>query len=380
MSQPSRIKGTGIKPPRIKPRLIALGMGLVGALGSGPAHAEERPGAVSPAASPAGAPAAAGDDGHNPFAAGVSYAQARCVRIYGAGIGREAGYASGVVVSAQGHVLTAQGIYLAGDSVRVAFRDGRQFEAKVLRRSAALQAALLKVDQATPEFFDLTQAASPKPGDWVITLSNAFKIADRGEELSVNLGVVALRSELDARHRTQDVDYAGDLLLFDAITSNPGAPGGAVVDHRGRLAGVIGKLIQSTSTNTRLNYAVPADQLRGFVLGKDEPAATPQTSTQTRPKPAQRVSLGLRLFTLSGKKAPAYVESVPPGSPAKEAGIRRDDLIMAIAGRAVRSVRDFEEAEAELPGDQDVDVILKRGQQVLAVRVKLSAKGAEAQP
>jgi serine protease Do len=210
----------------------------------------------------------------------------------------------------------------------------------------------------------------------VITLSNAFKIADRGEELSVNLGVVAMRSELDARHRTQDVDYAGDLLLFDAITSNPGAPGGAVVDHRGRLAGMIGKLIQSTSTNTRLNYAVPADQLRGFVQGKDEPAP----SAKPRPDPTQQPTLGLRLFTLSGKKAPAYVESVPAGSAAREAGIRRDDLIMAVAGRAVRSVRDFEEAQAELTPGRDVDIILKRGQQVLSVRVKVGAKPPEVQP
>ena len=56
----------------------------------------------------------------NPFARAITFAQQRCVRIYGAGIGREHGYASGVIVSPDGHILTARGIYLASDRLRVA--------------------------------------------------------------------------------------------------------------------------------------------------------------------------------------------------------------------------------------------------------------------
>src|SRR4051812_37430363 len=51
----------------------------------------------------------------NVFADAVAYAQARCVKLYGAGIGREHGYATGMIVSPDGKILCAQGIYLAGD-------------------------------------------------------------------------------------------------------------------------------------------------------------------------------------------------------------------------------------------------------------------------
>jgi hypothetical protein len=54
-----------------------------------------------------------------PFAEAVDYAQRRCVKILGAGIGREPGYASGIIISAEGQILTAQGIYLSMSSAVV---------------------------------------------------------------------------------------------------------------------------------------------------------------------------------------------------------------------------------------------------------------------
>src|SRR6185369_7894829 len=59
-----------------------------------------------------------GDDDENEFAAAIAYAQKRTVKLYGAGIGREPGYASGILVSADGQIITAQGVYLSGERLR----------------------------------------------------------------------------------------------------------------------------------------------------------------------------------------------------------------------------------------------------------------------
>ncbi|MEX2213615.1 MAG: trypsin-like peptidase domain-containing protein [Phycisphaeraceae bacterium] len=315
---------------------------------------------------PSAKPQAAAAD-NSPFAGAIEYAQKRTVKLIGAGAGREHGYASGIIVSEDGHILTAHGIYVTGDTnarLQIIMPDGRVYPATIERRSDAMQVVLLKIDAKTPEHFDLPTEPNVQKADWVLSVSNAFKVADRDEPLSVNMGIVSLRTEIDAKKRAQDVELEGDMLIIDAITSNPGAPGGALVTPDRKLAGMIGKIIESKSTNTRLNYAIPSDRLRQFVDGKDTPivGVTPPASTG-------KAELGIRLFRLSGKRAPAYVDRVTTDSPAAKAGIQKDDLILAMAGEVVRSIKDFDDMLQQVRPGEEITVILKRKTEVLSVRL-----------
>jgi serine protease Do len=306
---------------------------------------------------------AAADEIGGPFADAIVQAQLRTVKLYGAAIGREPGYATGVVVSDDGLILTANGIHLLGERIRVTLPDGTLHDARLLRRSEKLQVALLTIDAPTPDYFQLSEKPAARQGDWVLSVSNAFKVADGREPLSVNLGVVSLRTKIDAKFGTQDVAYEGDVLLIDAITSNPGAPGGAVVTADGRLAGMIGKIIESKSTGTRLNYAVPADLLAKFVRGEPHTPAAPPVVARGK------AVLGLRLFTLGGRRAPAYVDRVLTGSPAAQAGLKSDDLIVSVAGQVVHNVEDFDKIAETLQAGQEIVVVVKRKQQLVHLRV-----------
>jgi serine protease Do len=299
------------------------------------------------------------------FSEAIEYAQARTVKIYGAGIASVAGYASGLIVSAEGDILTAQGVYLSSDHLRVGLADGSIHPAKVVRRDLPLQVALLKIEVPTPDHFDLSQPADVKKGDWVLAVSNAFKVADGREPLSVNLGVFSLRTRVEAKRGVQDVEYQGDAVLIDAITSNPGASGGAVVAADGKLIGMIGKIIESKQTNTRLNYAVPADQLKLFLDGK---------SVAESVEPGKKATLGLRLFLLGGRRGPAFVDRVAPGGPAASAGLRPDDLIVSLAGQVVRDVSDFEQKVALLVPGREVAVVVKRQGQLLELTLTPAAE------
>ena len=313
---------------------------------------------------------------HDALRATLAYAQKRCVKIYGGGAGREHGYATGLLVSPDGLILTAQGIYLSEGRLRAVLPDGTRHDARVVRESESLQAALVQVDAKTPDFFLLPEASPVRQGDWVVAVSNVFNVATADEPLSVTLGVVSLRAEMAARHRMQDVPYAGELLLVDAITSNPGAPGGALCTLDGKLAGMLGKLFHSKHTRTRINYAVPIELLKPFVEGT--PTAT---AAATPPKAAQGLPyVGIRLFTLSGKRAPAYVDRVAAGSPARRAGVRKDDLILAVAGTVVRNCRECEQALATLAPGRPVALLVKRKHSVKSLTVTpaaLPAPGAE---
>lgn len=300
-----------------------------------------------------------------PFTAANDYAQARTVKIYGAGIGRVSGFATGLIVSADGLIMTTQGVHLAGYRVRVTLPDGQTKDAEVVRRSQPLQLALLKIDAETPDYFEISDKPVARRGDWVLGVSNAFKVADGPEPLSVNLGIISLRTSLDATRGTQDFDYTGEVLLIDAITSNPGAGGGAVVTAESRLAGMIGKEIESKSTNTRLNYAVPADVLKLFLDNK-EVEATPVVQ--------EKAVVGIRLFALGGKKGPAYIDRVVRGSPADHADLKPDDLVLSVNGQSVRSIEDYEEVVATLKPNVEITLTLKRRNDVLQVQLTPTAE------
>jgi serine protease Do len=304
------------------------------------------------------------------FAPAVEAAQARTVKVYGGAIGRTPGYATGMIVSESGDILTANGVFLAGQNLRVGLPDGTTHAATVLRRSQELQLALLKIDVPTPQYFALPEKPPAELGDWVLAVSNAFKVADGDEPLSVNIGVLSLRIPLDARRGVQDFPYEGDVLLYDAITSNPGAAGGAVVNAEGALVGMIGREIVARSTNTRLNYAVPVDLLGPFVRGEEK---SPLTATSPGNSPGDsagaKPELGIRLFALGGRRGPAFIDRVLPGSPAAKAGLKSDDLVISVGGRVIRDAGEFQSLAAELAVGQEVVLEVKRKNELLSIRI-----------
>ena len=194
-------------------------------------------------------------------------AQPAMVKVFGAAAGRVEGNATGFAVSKDGLVLTSQGVFLDGKRVRVVLADGSSHTATVLKRDRERQLALLKIEAELPSWFELTEKPIVQQGDWVVAVCNAFKVADKAEPISATLGIVSLESEMDAKLTKRDYAFRGELFLIDAITSNPGAAGGAVLTLDGRLAGMVGKIINSSETNTRLNYAVPCNVLHDFVNG-----------------------------------------------------------------------------------------------------------------
>jgi serine protease Do len=293
----------------------------------------------------------------------VSQAQPKMVKVFGAGAGRVESFATGILVSGEGHVLTTQGVFLDGRQVRVLLADGSEFRATVLRRDRVTQLALLKVEAETKNFFELSKSPVGEKGDWVVAITNAFKVADKDEPLSATLGVVSLRTSMEARLNRRDVAYQGDLVLIDAITSNPGAGGGAVVTTEGKLVGMVGKIINSSETNTRLNYAVPSAVLADFVEGKTTAKVAENKA------PAQKADLGIVLFKLGGRNSPAYIDRVKRGTPAATAKLKTDDMIVSVAGTRVGNAKEYtRQLDALVPGEEIV-LIVKRGKEFLRVPI-----------
>ena len=298
------------------------------------------------------------DDGNNLTAQALEAANPRMVKIYGASAGQVEGYATGILISDDGQILTTQGVYLNGRRVRVVTADGKSHQASIIRRNRQHQLALLKIQALTPDHFELDGQEVGSQGDWVVAVANSFKVADKEEPLSATLGVISLRTSMEARLNDRDVAYKGDLILIDQITSNPGAAGGAVMTIEGKLVGLVGKIINSSETNTRLNYAIPNSVLKSFVDGK----AKEETATVADRK---AVDLGVKLFTHGGRSSPAYIDRVVRNGPAYKAKLKPDDLIVSIAGQTIGNVRQFQDALKTLSPTEEVIVVVKRGTELL---------------
>ncbi len=303
----------------------------------------------------------------------IESVQPKMVKLYGAGgvRGLEP-YQSGFLISESGHILTAWSYVLDTDYVTATLDDGRKFEAKLVSFDPRLEVAVLKIDASELPYFDLVAAVPATPGSRVLALSNLFGVATGDEATSVQHGVIAVRTRLDARRGTFETPYHGDVYVLDAMTNNPGAAGGALVNQHGELLGLLGKELRSAQNNIWLNYALPIDQLRESVeaiLAGKSPRVQDDVEEAKPDHPAELASLGIVLVPDVLERTPPYVDAVRPNSPAAAAGIKPDDLVVYLGENLIPSCKSLIEEVSRLERDAELRFVLMRGQELMEVVV-----------
>jgi serine protease Do len=288
------------------------------------------------------------------------------VKVHGAsGLATIDAYASGVLVSKQGHVLTLDQIMIQKDRTRVVLYDGSVHPAALLPEEPRLGVRLLKIDPALvhcelqPVWPPTADTPPHRTGRFVVSLGNCFRLAEFSEKVSATFGTVVGRANTALRYRMTDVKYDGDLILTDAC-NNPGHYGGGLFALDGSWIGLNLRLLDSKETNTMLSAAIPSRDLLPYleehVLGKRRDVV-----------PVAKVPAwtGAVLFDQAGRTSPpAYVERVVADSPAAELGLRPDDMIVRLDDYSIRTCREFREVLARFaPGDR-VQVMWKRGTKV----------------
>ncbi len=300
----------------------------------------------------------------------------RTVRLYGLKAGLSAGYGSGTIVSDDGMVVTVMSLLLDSERLRAVTHDGNVYGAKLLTADDDLQLALLQLNPlprynargerapdppSGPGAFQYFKPGDSKrlfPGEWVIAAGNPFKVAEGLEQVSVTRGVFSARTDLDAKRKARDFPYQGEVLVIDAITSTPGTPGGPLVDLEGNWVGIVGRLVISNRTHTNFNYAIPVEVVQQFIDRYRNPdSAATDLIAENNVEPYH----GIKLFEMGYQKDLVYVERVKRGSPAHQARIRKDDLIVSINGRKIADIDAFHRVmRTKSPGDMiDVSVIRK---------------------
>lgn len=321
----------------------------------------------------------------NALSPAIEHALNCTVKIHGAKIGTEHGYAGGLIVSAIGEVVTPLSVALEAVNLRAVTRDGHIYSAEVVKRDEYRQLALLKLadfpqnadttatvdEQMTPtqfQPFNPGRSADLKAGDWIFVVGNPFKVADGPELMSVTKGIIAARTTLEAVRESHDFPYRGQVILLDAITSNPGSAGSAVVDMDGLVVGMVGESVTARQTNTFANYAYPIEEIQAFL------SDTAPTRPETQPALTEGIPgyLGLTFSKIGYRQRLPFVDRVDPDSPAGQAGILPGDLIISTNGVAIPGQRAFEELRGQLHAGDSLKLVIKRGEQLHTFNLTLT--------
>jgi len=238
------------------------------------------------------------------------------------------GGGSGVVVTPDGFLLTSAHVVQRARRVTATFTDGREFEATVVGRDPLSDLAVLRADARDLTAAELGDAERLRVGQLVVAIGNPHGFAG-----SVTAGVVsALGRSLPTRSGAA-TRWVDDVIQTDAAL-NPGNSGGALSDGLGRVVG-----INTAVAGIGLGLAVPINAATRKIV------AALMTDGQYR-----RAYLGIaggprplppRLASRLGRHGGVEIVEVVDGGPASQAGLRPEDLIVAVDGRAVEGMGDL---------------------------------------
>jgi S1-C subfamily serine protease len=316
----------------------------------------------------------------------------KLVKLFGAGGFRGLqSYGTGVLISADGYILTVNSHILDTQELRVHLSDGTHYTAKVVAIEPELDIALVKIGDKKLKveelpFFDVVEAAKRapvEPGTGVLAFSNQFQIATREEPMSIQRGVVASYARLYGRLGIFEATYKGDVYVLDAITNNPGAAGGALTTRKGELLGLVGKELRNELTNTWINYAIPLNA-RITVTQADGKSVTvsildvvekkekykPLTPSK-KPNEGPGVYTGILLVADAVERTPPYVEDVVPGSPADKAKLQPDDRIVYVDGLLVGDIHTYMDILSRYAPNQTIKLEIERDRKLQTITLTL---------
>ena len=235
---------------------------------------------------------------------------------------REGGLGSGVVIRADGYVLTNHHVVADAERVHVDLPDGRSLPATLVGSDPASDLAVLRVTAANLPTVPFGDSDHVNVGDVVLAFGNPLGIGQ-----TVTMGIVSAKGRATG---VGDGSYE-DFLQTDAPI-NRGNSGGALVDVEGRLVGINAQIVSPSGGNIGLGFAIPstmaravADQLiESGVVHRAKLGVTAQTLS-----PDLAASVGLK------EARGALVSDVEAGSPAAAAGLKQGDVIVALDGRPI---------------------------------------------
>jgi len=275
------------------------------------------------------------------------------------------GLGSGVIVDAEGYILTNNHVVKDAQDIKVHLQDGRDFKAKVNSTDPMTDVAVIKIEATHLPTAELGDSDKMQPGDLVIAIGAPF-----GLEWTVTAGIVSATS----RHGVGVADYESFIQTDAAI--NPGNSGGPLINTRGQVIGLNTAIASQSGGYQGVGFAVPSNLARQVMeqLRKTGEVVRGWLGVSIQ-KLTPELAESMKLKATAG----VLVSQALEGGPAEKAGLKTGDVIVEFGGKPVKSPDELQTAVAWTAPGTKVDVVVMRdGKRVdLKVTVEKRAAGVE---
>jgi len=278
---------------------------------------------------------------------------------------RQQGEGSGVIVSADGYIVTNNHVVDGATELTVSMADKREMKARVIGTDAKTDIALIKVDAKDLPHVVLGDSSKVEVGDIALAMGNPFGLGQ-----TVTMGIISATG----RGGLGIEDYE-DFIQTDA-SINPGNSGGALVNTRGELIGINTAILSRSGGNQGVGFAVPVDLVRHVMTQLKE------NGTVTRARLGVYFQeLTPKLASALGVKASngAVVTEIVPDGPASKSGLQKDDVIVALNGKSIDG-RSLRNAVGSMSPGSSIDLKVLRGTSERNYSITLDRMPEDTQP
>ena len=268
---------------------------------------------------------------------------------------KEKSLGSGVIVSADGYIITNNHVVEKSDEIKVTLLDRRTFKGAIVGADPKTDVAILKID--ADNLLPLTWGDSDKlqVGEFVLAIGSPYGLSN-----TVTMGIISAVG----RANVGIADYE-DFIQTDAAI-NPGNSGGPLVNIRGELIGINTAIFSRTGGYQGIGFAVPSNMVRLIMdqliqQGKVTRGWVGVTIQELTPELASE--FGLK------RSNGALVSDVAKDSPAAKAGILRGDIILEFNGKEVKDVSSLRNMVAQSKSGTEISMKILRSGKEFTVKI-----------